>query len=272
MAAKKKAVKKKAANSAGKALMTMDDWEKELAGYAEADSARVEGGMGAYLSVRGKKFSMGGNAIGEELDIIVANFVHESGWYEDDYDAENPTPPDCFALSLDGKDMAPHPNSLNPQSEVCATCWANEWGSGKGKGKACKNQRRLALLDAEADNLEEAEMALLRIAPTGVKPWDNYVNGLSKKLNRPCWSVVTRLSFDEEVDYPKVSSAIVEPISDPAMLSAVKIRTEEAASVLMEPYDTSNMEPKKATKGGKKKAVKKKAAKKKGKTGSKFRG
>lgn len=271
---KKKAVRKSGGGS--KELMSQKDWENQLAQYAEQESAKEEMVVGNILSTKGKKFSAGDNVIGEEMDVIIVAYAHEQAYYEEAYDSDNPVPPDCFALSETGKDMVPHENSADPQADTCSECWANKWGSGVNGGKACKERRRLILIDAEATDLEEAEMAALRVAPTGLKAWKSYVKGLEKKLKRPPFSVVTKLSFDEEVDYPKVQYVMDEVIQDTAALQSIMERREEGLGIALDPYEPADAadeeESPKPRRGAKKKASKKKVGKKKktSKRGSKF--
>ena len=79
------------------------------------------------------------------LELVVVDFVTTHNFYAGRFDKDNIVPPDCFAIGVDPKNMVPSPNAPNPQAKDCQSCPMNAWGS-DGKGKACKNGRKLAVL------------------------------------------------------------------------------------------------------------------------------
>ena len=93
---------------------------------------------------------VGGEQIGKaaphELNIIVVDMLKEVSreYYASDYDPEGKaTLPDCW--SADGR--APDPKASNRQGASCASCPMNIDGSGnKGRGKACRFKRRIAVV------------------------------------------------------------------------------------------------------------------------------
>lgn len=106
-------------------------------------------------------------------------------YYETEYTGGN-QPPDCG--SYDGVTGEGDPGGR------CADCRLNEFGSGKGNGKACKNKRRIYLL-------REGEIfPLLITLPTGsLKELTRYLKRLlSKGLKSNM--VVTRFSLKKAVN------------------------------------------------------------------------
>jgi hypothetical protein len=89
-----------------------------------------------------------GKAATDTLDVIIVDWLVEPSrkFYAAAYDKDaKATLPDCW--SNDG--VAPEAGASNKQSKACASCPKNVKGSGTGgKGKACRYERRLAVLVA----------------------------------------------------------------------------------------------------------------------------
>lgn len=244
-AAKKGTTKKRAPKkSSSKALATMSAVEKELAEYASSESAREKTVGSEKLSIRGKRFTYKEQSLGTELNVIILASVFENSYYDAVFDEDHPTPPACFALSLDQDELAPHESSPDKQNEICDGCPQNEWGTAKkGRGKACSNKRRLVLFNAEDEDFSESEMVTLIIPPTSLRNWKGYVKSLEKRLNRPPFGVVTKLTIDEESDWPVVGFELVEPIDNPEVIQVLISRKAEAEELALVPIDTSGYEP-----------------------------
>ena len=90
---------------------------------------------------------------GEELEVVVVDFVSSNLFYDGPFDRDNPQPPGCFAIGVEPSLLVPSPNSPNKQAETCSACPNNQFGSA-GKGKACKNTRLLAVMPVAMDGEE----------------------------------------------------------------------------------------------------------------------
>ena len=251
----------------GKAVVSMKDVEKRMSVYSSGARARLAQGGGNQIGTRNSRFTYKQEVIGRELRVIVLEFIHENSYYDTDFDPDNPSSPACLAYSLDGKDMAPFNNSPNRQNEQCDGCPQNAWGSAeRGRGKACKERYRVAVMECDADPAD-AEIAYLSIPPTSRKNFNRYVTGLDAKLGKPPFGVVTLFSFDEEEENPTIVAEVDSEINDAAKLAAIMDRIESVTGDLMEPPDFSGYEgdssPKKKRATTKKKATRKKASKKK---------
>lgn len=259
-------------------LMTEADWEKQLAASAENQKALESAGAGSKIGKKNGKFSYQGATIGTEMRCIVLGFVYENSYYDTPYDPDNPSIPTCFAIGLEEKELAPHENSPEAQAETCAACWANEWESGNsGRGKACKNGRRLAVLEYDEDiDLESADVAILNLSPTEIKNWKKYFTDLSSRYSRPTFGVVTRMFFEDAGGNQDIVNFEMEELIKAKQGSAVVKRIEEAEEMLHKPYeqraddDESPRRGSKKKKVSKKKATKKKASKKKAKRKSRL--
>lgn len=173
-------------------------WDEQLAGLA-AKATEVEKGVGGgnFVKTAGATFNFRGADVGNELDVVIVEHILENALYEGRYDPDNPQPPVCFAFGTNEDEMAPHEDSSKPQAERCKGCPNNEFGSADvGRGKACKNTRRMAMItEGDLANVEEAEVAYLKIPVTSVKAWAGYVRNLSDTLHRPPLGVVTNITL-----------------------------------------------------------------------------
>jgi len=75
-----------------------------------------------------------------EFEGVLYFWGRQNTYWDGAYDPKNPTPPECF--SVDGKEGSKERDS-NGRFGNCSTCKLNQFGSGVGKGKACRNQVKL---------------------------------------------------------------------------------------------------------------------------------
>jgi len=227
--------------SESKELMSLEELQASLKVVAveEASAEKVSGA--SHLSTKGKKFSLGDEVIGKELDVVVVSTAYENAFYKGAYNPNKKQPPVCFAVAEDDSAMEPHDTSPEPQADDCASCPMNEWGSSLtgGKGKACKNGRRLVLLAYGKDGLSNDDPVVLRLPPTSLKNWAGYSKGVSARFELPTFAMVTRLSFDPNSDWPTVMFDPIGPIANAAELQTVISKRDEMLEVALEPYDVS---------------------------------
>ena len=114
----------------------------------------------------------------KEIDCVILLSHPANAFYREAYKGGS-NPPDCG--SFDGV------TGSNGQS--CKTCPYNQFGSGEGKAKACKNRRMLYLLR------ENELFPLILNLPTGsLKGFTKYVQSLLSRGKRPN-QVVTKISL-----------------------------------------------------------------------------
>lgn len=82
--------------------------------------------------------------VADEITVVIVGALPKVSreYYEGEYDENNKSLPTCWS-NLGDK---PEEGSTSPQSTACATCPQNIKGSGAGDRKACKYQRRLAIM------------------------------------------------------------------------------------------------------------------------------
>lgn len=271
--------KKKVTKAAGTEMVA---WDEELAKYA-AESVASEANAGSGL----KSFSLKAGVLafddtvmaGNQMAVVVLDHVLENTYYEDAYDPDNPTPPTAYALGRDEKTIAWSEDS-DPRwaGELCQDSEINQFGSAdKGRGKACRNLRRLLVIPAgtinkktgefelieDEEHFDEAAPAFLKIPPTSTTNWSMYVKQLNGALRKPPFAVVTLIKVvpDAKTQFKVTFEALEElPLE---MMETLVRRHKEAAELIMQPYNMEREEPqeKPARRGAAaKKAPAKKAA------------
>lgn len=239
------------AETAGTAVASLTNWQDRLAKYAVAAVAAEAAPSGSFISAKSGVLQYAGAAVvGNVLDVIVLDSIYENTFYTDAYDADNPASPVCFAFAHDDTEMAPHADSTEPQHTTCKGCPQNEFGSAeRGKGKACKNSRRIAVLpgsDLSIGTLETAEVAFMKLPVTSVKNWGNYINTLAAIDHRPPFAVVTTIGIVPDLKTQfKVTFTKKALINDEGALDMLIKRMEAQQQTKTAPYQpNSEAEPK----------------------------
>jgi hypothetical protein len=172
---------------------------KELATLKDS----VEPPSSNKIGTKGKVFSTPDGKSGPgPLSLIILDFIGMNQYYPGAYNQNQKVPPACWSLGRNLKEMTPSANVPKPQNVDCDTCPRNQWNSGpNGKGKACKNQRRLLVLPT--DFTSETEPLTLYVSPTGLKAWNRYVDkDLGSDMGIMPVQAITEVSFDPNQSYP----------------------------------------------------------------------
>lgn len=172
---------------------------------------RVDPPSGFMISTKGKMFNLpDGSADAGPLTCVILDWVTANSYFEGLYNAKDPQPPVCWAIAENPSLAAPSKNCPKPQHDRCVGdaehkgCPKNEWGSDPqgGKGKACKNTRKLLITRADAKD-EKAPQWVIAVSPTGLKYFDKYVNTLADMGVHPM-ELVTEISFDPSEAFPSL--------------------------------------------------------------------
>lgn len=241
-------------------------WDEELAKHAADVSAAEQMPTGSFVSTRGGILAIAGQPLKDnKMQVIIVDHVYENAFYEGDYDADNPSPPSCYAFGRTEEELKPHEKASDPVHDQCTGCPNNAFGSAeKGKGKACKNIRRLALISADGlskESIKDGERVYLKVPVTSAKGWAFFVKGLASTMKRPPFAVIAEIAA---VPDPKSQFRLtfqhVENVPD-ALMGAVMARREKEMSEIMFPYAAPAEDAKPAKgKGGKKGGKEAKAA------------
>lgn len=157
------------------------------------------------IGLKNKEFTLpDGQKSPGPLECIILDFAWFMVHYPGVYNSNNPQQPNCFAAGREkpeGGELAPAASVEKPQGENCRDCDKNQWGSAtSGRGKACKNQRRLILVPPDFD--ENTEPMTMYVSPGGLKNFDKYVSRLNNEQGALPVQVITAISFDPDQTYP----------------------------------------------------------------------
>jgi hypothetical protein len=144
-----------------------------------------------------------GNAVRGEINVIIVDALPKVSrtFYEGKYDPNaKPTLPDCWS-NLGDK---PEPSAPNKQAKNCADCPKNIKGSGDNGGRACRFQRRIAVLvegdpSGEVYQFNVPAKSLFGKGTGNVHPFESYVKYLLANGESPD-TVVTNISYDLNAD------------------------------------------------------------------------
>ena len=160
------------------------------------------------------------------IDVVIVNAAPKTSrtYHKEAYsEASKGKIPECW--SNDG--VKPDPKAEAPQSSACATCPMNIAGSGQGTSRACRFQRRLAVVlandvhNSEVFQLILPSQSVFGKAENGKMPLEAYakfIGGHGLSIS----SVVTEIKFDTASATPKL------------LFRAVRALTEEEMDIVSE--------------------------------------
>jgi hypothetical protein len=175
---------------------------------------RVDPPSGYMISTKGKVFTLpDGSADNGPLICVVLDWVTANTYFEGIYNPKDIKPPACFAIAREPSKAVPSDNSPKKQFDRCVGdadnpgCPKNEWNSDPqgGKGKACKNTRRILVVPADATS--KTQPWVISASPTSLKHFDKYVNTLADVGTHPI-EVITEISFEAGEAYPSLRFAV----------------------------------------------------------------
>jgi hypothetical protein len=197
----------------------VSELSKALAGSSNNTSRRITMNKGVFRRmVNGKE---AGKVKDGFINVIIINALPKVSrqFYAAAYDPDaTPTLPDCWSNLGD----VPDPKAANPQAPNCASCPQNiEGSSANGKSRACKFQRRIALLlenDMSGDvyQMNIPAASLFGKGSGNTHPFESYSKFLpanGESIDR----VVTEIRFDEEETADVLKFTAVRHLNDDEM-------------------------------------------------------
>ncbi len=223
------------------------NYAEQLAKEAAEISKRIATPSGDRIRMNGNRnFTTPDGNEGEELEVVVVDFMSSNLFYDGAFDRDNPQPPACFAIGTEPSMLVPSPNSPNKQAETCSVCPNNQFGSA-GKGKACKNTRLLAVMPtAMALDGEDPPIWILSVPPTSMKSFDAYVQSLASKHKTIPIGVVTRISLDQTTTFAAPRFSVVKPLEAEQFETYMSRREEASTRLSAEPDVTQYVPPRTA--------------------------
>jgi hypothetical protein len=215
----------------------VSELSKALAGSSSNNSRRITMNKGVFRRmVNGKE---AGKVKDGFINVIIINALPKVSrqFYAAAYDPDAaPTLPDCWSNLGD----LPDPKAANPQAANCASCPQNiEGSSSNGKSRACKFQRRIALLlenDMSGDvyQMNIPAASLFGKGSGNTHPFESYSKFLpanGESIDR----VVTEIRFDEEETADVLKFTAVRHLNDDEMdvVAAAQATTESKNAVAL---------------------------------------
>lgn len=246
-------------------LVTYEEkWATAGRAFVERERATT-----ASLSISGGVLKLGDDEIeGNQLCAIILDSVFINSYYDQKWEPGQTTlPPKCFAIAVDDEDLAPHPamegsSYFVPQHGQCAGCAFNEYGSADtGRGKACGNRRRLAIIPAgfyekrkgsrsefdveiitDEAHYKTADMLQLTLPVTSGKEYAKYVKNAMSEFGRPPFGLVTRIYIEHGGQNQfTVKFETLDALPN-EFFDIIMPRHEAARKEIMEPYQEPDAE------------------------------
>lgn len=240
------------------------NWQQELAEQAKVavqseDTAATGGGR--FFSTRAGVLSFDEAQLpGNQMAVVILDSIMENVYYEEKFDPDSKQPPTCYAFGRDADTMEPHEevdkhDEFTRQSDLCKNCPQNEWGSADtGRGKACSNRRRLAVIPAgtyksigrgggfelevedDASHFANADIAYLKLPVMSVKGFAAYLKQVAEQFGRPLHGVLTRIWLEPDPKSQfRIRFELIEEASDD-IIPVLMARHKAAASEIEFPY------------------------------------
>lgn len=204
-------------------------------------SGGITGGYG-MLRIRGKVWAIhyrdieqqlmrqdGDGPMGSlELILLKANPHLSKTWYENGWDENSTNPPDCSSAN----GVVPDNGVPKKQSATCATCPRNQWGTAPngGKGKACGDHRRIAIVPADdIPNETFGGPMLLRCPAASLQDLASF-DAKYKQAGYPYFSLRVKVSFDPKESYPKLVFSAVRPLTEAEGKLVMALRNSDAVA------------------------------------------
>lgn len=130
------------------------------------------------------------------------------------------------------RDVLPADTDINPYEPMtCKLCPFNQWDSGRGgKGKACKEMRRLLIIPETSD-----VPLVLSLPPTSLMNFNLYASA-QRTLKERYYTVTTKIKAEKaenenKIVYSKVVFERVAPLEDTKLAQVITLRNEFEAII-----------------------------------------
>jgi len=192
---------------------------------------------GSYISFKNAQLKVDGQPVpNNTADVRVLAAIGERSYYANAYDADQVQVPTCYALDSD----APHPEASEPQSDTCADCQWNKWGTSTdargnpARGKACREGARVVVVPANVP-LKSAPMYTAKIPVTSLGAVTAF-SSRCQQAQKLSGEFVTTLSVAEDKkSFFKVHLTLKEITNDMDM-GLLLDRQAAAYQLAMTPY------------------------------------
>jgi hypothetical protein len=209
------------------------NYDAEFAKIAEETKNALTATKGNFISNKGKLFTFPDASTKSNFDCVIVDYIRVNTLMSP-YNPNIRPVTKCWAMGRDDYLLTPSEKSSHRQADSCTACAMNKFGSATngGRGKACTNTYRLAIIPPDAT--KESDIWLIKVSPTGLSAWTHYVR-MAEATYGPggfC-RVITNLSFDPNKDHPSIRFKGVAPVEHPEIVLTLRSRARD--EILIEP-------------------------------------
>jgi hypothetical protein len=177
-----------------------------------------------------------------DVVLLAASQYVSKVWYETGYVEGSTEAPDCFSAN----GIVPDASSEKKQSNTCASCPQNKWGSkitpaGK-KAKACADSKRVAVSPlGDIRNEAFGGPMLLRVPAASLADFGNYGDGMDARGYK-YFTIGTKMSFAATEAYPKIEFEPIRPLNSKEGAAVLELRESAAVQSILQEA-TADLEP-----------------------------
>lgn len=202
-----------------------------VGGRAEFPHISIKQSRWRLVDVEGEELVLKSFAV--QFAVIAINPTVSKSWYMNKYSpGDEPSAPDCYS----DNGVVPMPDSDLIQSQQCATCDKNVWGSdvnptnGK-KLKACRDAKNVAWMFLNADNLqaEVPEIYAQRLSAMSMINFSNFAKEVANNGGALDY-VVIGAEFDDQAEYPLIKYSVVRNMTEAEYLIVNSVRESVRAT------------------------------------------
>lgn len=193
----------------------VDEDTKSLAGNSVGGMRRLSIKGGVFREMLGNKEYRTSEE--RHINVAVVRVAEHNSrqYYPGAYVEGQATAPVCW--SSDGQ--RPDADARQAQSSTCAACPQNVKGSGQGESRACRYQRRIAVvLESEIERREVYQLicpatSIFGDGERNKMPLQKYAQHLANHTT-PITKIVTEVRFDTTSTQPKLTFKATRPLTD----------------------------------------------------------
>lgn len=189
----------------------LQEYREKVSSRAAEISKEITNAPSNIIRTKGRVFTMpDGTSAQGPIKAVIVDFISANAFFRGAYNPTQRQKPVCWALG-ELATLRPSANATEPQNAGgdCASCPQNQWGTaqnGAGRGKACKNQMKIALIAADVETADPGKIHILNVSPTGIKVFSAFIRRVQKQLGHDALPirVVTEISFDPLQAHPSL--------------------------------------------------------------------
>ena len=239
MAKKNTAIQKVNPNMA---IVPQEDWEVALAAKAKNEKSQETLGIPRITHDNGKIKIDQKPVADNKLKVAIVDYIFSKAYFAEKYVKGKAQVPACYGYGASEPEVVIHDavEEKNRQCDTgCKDCEHNLFFTAEvGKGKRCKDERKLLVVVANDDpeSIAAAEMRTLSVPPGSLKNWGKYLAGIDEITPYGVRGVMTEISTEDGA--AGAYALTFKPVDRLAKETVREIvrRSEKSAAMLVTPW------------------------------------